>query len=77
MYARPAIKQHCEIPMQLGCALSEQGYLQVNEFQKTSINGVFAAGDNTTPARAVSIAVAAGTKAGISISKELIEEDFE
>lgn len=77
IYARPSIKQHCEIPMQLGCALTEQGYLQVDEFQKTSISGVFAAGDNTTPARAVSIAVAAGTKAGISISKELIEEDFE
>ncbi|MGV3509470.1 MAG: NAD(P)/FAD-dependent oxidoreductase, partial [Sphingobacteriaceae bacterium] len=77
IYARLAIKQHCEIPIQLGCVLTEQGYLQVDEFQKTSVNGVFAAGDNTTPARAVSIAVAAGTKAGISISKELIEEDFE
>ncbi|WP_423148382.1 NAD(P)/FAD-dependent oxidoreductase [Rubrolithibacter danxiaensis] len=76
LFARPSFKQHCTIPLQLGCTLNDQGYIQVDELQRTSIPGVFAAGDNTTQARSVAFAVAAGTKAGISVNKELIDEDF-
>ena len=38
--------------------------------------GVYAAGDNITMIRAVSAAVAAGTKTGAIINKELIDETF-
>jgi thioredoxin reductase len=76
LFTRPGFKQHCEIPEQLGCEMTEQGYIKVDDFQKTSIYGMYAAGDNTTPFRAVSAAVAAGSKAGAMINKELIEESF-
>lgn len=76
VFARPAFSQQCDLPIQLGCMLTEEGYIEVDDFQKTTVPGVFAAGDNTTPFRAVSIATAAGTKAGAFINKELIEEDF-
>ncbi len=72
IFARVEYRQHCELPIQLGCELTEQGHLVVDFFQKTSVEGVFAAGDNTTPLRTVSIAVAAGTMAGVSINKDLI-----
>jgi thioredoxin reductase len=75
LYARPAITQHCDIPEALGCTLTETGHIQVDEFQRTTIPGVYAAGDNTTAFRAVSWAVAAGTKAGAFINKDLIEEE--
>ena len=39
-------------------------------------SGVYVAEDNTTMFRAVSAAVATGTKAGVIINKELIDEDF-
>lgn len=73
IFARVAFDQHSDIPVQLGCDLTEHGHVAVDFFQKTSVEGVFAAGDNTTPLRTVSIAVAAGTKAGVSINKDLIE----
>jgi thioredoxin reductase len=56
--------------------LTEQGYIKVDDFQKTNIKGVYAAGDNTTMYRAVSAAISAGNKAGALINKELIDEEF-
>lgn len=76
IFARVGFKQHCAIPEQMGCALTETGFIQVNEFGKTNIHGVFAAGDNSTQMRSVAMANASGNKAGAWINKELIEEDF-
>ena len=76
IYARPVITQHCTIPQDLGCELTEQNLLKVDAFQRTSIAGIFAAGDNSTMMRSVSLAVAGGGFAGASINKELIEEEF-
>lgn len=74
IFARVGFKQHSELPAQLGCALNEQGFIQTDDFQRTSVPGLYAAGDNCTPFRSVSGAAAAGTKAGALINKELIEE---
>ena len=76
LFARVGFRQHCTIPEELGCALTEHGYLQVNDFGATTISGVFAAGDNTTMFRAISAAVASGMKAGATLNKELIDEIF-
>ena len=76
IYARPAFEQHCKIPQELHCDFTEQGYIAVDPFQKTSVLGVFACGDNTTPMRSVANAVAMGTLAGVMANKELIEEEF-
>lgn len=76
MYAKIPFEQHCEIPVQLGCALTEQGYLAVDMLGRTSVPGVYAAGDNTAMMRAVSLAVAGGGMAGAGINKELVEELF-
>lgn len=76
IYARVAFRQHCTIPEELGCALTDQGYLDVNDWQQTSVRGIYAAGDATTMFRAVSAAVADGTRAGGVLNKEMIDEDF-
>jgi len=76
MYAKPAFTQHCTIPEIMGCSLTAAGYLKVNEFNKTTVSGVYAAGDNVSPMRSVSGAVAAGTLAGAMMSRELILGDF-
>ena len=75
-YARPAFAQHSSIPQELGCELNEHGLLKVDMMQKTTVSGVYASGDNATPARSVASAVAAGTMAGAAVNKELIEEEF-
>lgn len=76
LYARPAFVQRSDIPSSLGCALTEQGHIQVDAFQKTTLPGVYACGDNTTPMRTVSNAVAMGTMAGAALNRELIGEEF-
>lgn len=76
IYSRPAFKQHSEIPAQLGCALTETGLLKLENFQQTSIPGVYAAGDNSHMARSVALAVSAGSMAGAMLNRELIEQAF-
>jgi len=76
LYARPDMKQHCDIPQSLGCEINEQGLIKVDMFQKTSLAGIFACGDNSSPLRAVSHAVASGTIAASILNHELIEAEF-
>jgi thioredoxin reductase len=74
LYARPPLEQHCKLPAQLGCALTEGGLLQVDDFKKTTVAGIYAAGDNSTMMRSVAGAVAAGTTAGAMLNHEIIRE---
>lgn len=76
MYARIPFDQHTALPQELGCVLTEQGYLQVDEFQHTSVPGIYAAGDNSTMLRAVSQVVSAGMRAGAILNHELITESW-
>lgn len=76
LYARVPVAQHCDIPLQLGCELTQNGLIKVDILQRTSASGVFAVGDNSSPLRSVSSAVAAGTVAGAGVNHELIDEDF-
>jgi thioredoxin reductase len=76
IYAPSPFEQHCKIPELLGCALNEEGYIKIDNFQETTIPGVFAIGDNASKMRTVANAVSMGTAAGIAISKKMILEEF-
>ena len=76
MYAHCSFKQHCEIPQALGCELTDDGYIKTDAFQKTTIDGIFACGDNITHIRTVANAAAMGTTTGILVNKEIIAEKF-
>lgn len=76
LYAALPFEQHSKLSAQLACELTEHGHIQVDLFQKTSVPGVFACGDNSTPFRAVSYAVASGTIVGSMINMELVQEEF-
>jgi len=76
LYAPRPFEQHSNIPEKLGCSLNEEGYIIVNAFQETSVEGIYASGDNATRMRTVANAVAMGTTAGMSASKKLIIERF-
>lgn len=77
LYAHPSFVQHSEIPQQLGCKLTEQGHIETDDLQQTTVPGIYAAGDNSDWMRSVSIATAAGTKAGAFINHGLIQEKSE
>ena len=51
-------------------------YFEVDPFQTTSVNGVFACGDNATRMHTVANAVAMVAIAGMTVSKKMILEAF-
>jgi thioredoxin reductase len=77
LYTRSPFEQHCTIPEILGCELTDEGYIKVDTFQQTTVQGVFACGDNTTRMRTVANAVAMGTTAGMMVNKEIVLEGFQ
>lgn len=76
VYTKPPFVQHTDIPLLLGCAFTEQGYIQVDQFQKTTVPGVFACGDNSSMMRSIANAVSTGNFVGAMVNKELTEERF-
>lgn len=76
IYIRSAFEQHCKIPESLGCELTEEGYLKIDALHETTVEGIYAAGDNVSRMRTVANAVAMGTAAGINISRKMIAEKF-
>lgn len=76
VYAAIPFSQHTDIPVSLGCSLTESGHLQVDSFQKTNIKGIFACGDNSSMMRSVAYAVATGNIAGAMANMEITQEEF-
>lgn len=76
LYAQTSFEQHCAIPASLGSELTEEGYINIDQFQKTTVHGIFACGDNTTRMRTIANAVSMGTTAGMMANKEMVLEAF-
>src|SRR5690606_30068372 len=47
VYGVVPFEQHCDIPATLGCGLTQLGHIQIDGFYKTTIDGIYACGDNT------------------------------
>lgn len=76
VYAALAFRQHTDIPEALGCELTEHGHLKVNAFQQTTIDGIYACGDNCSMMRSVANAVYSGNLTGALVNKGLVDENF-
>ncbi|QEM13001.1 NAD(P)/FAD-dependent oxidoreductase [Mucilaginibacter rubeus] len=76
LYARLPFTQHSDIALQLGCQFTEQGHIQVDAKQKTTIPGIYAAGDSASGIRSIANGVNSGTMAGVMANLELIDEVF-
>lgn len=60
-----------ELARQLGCILDEHGHVEQDRRQRTSVDGVFAAGDIAPPDETVAVAIAQGQVAAIVINHSL------
>ncbi|QKZ12195.1 NAD(P)/FAD-dependent oxidoreductase [Spirosoma sp. KUDC1026] len=69
-------RQHTDLASQLGCTLTDTGLIQVSSFGQTSVPGIYAAGDCSSPMRQIAAAVASGSMAGAMLNREMIEEDL-
>lgn len=75
LYAKIPFEQNINTE-DLGLELTEHGFIKIDHFHKTSIDGVFACGDNVTLMRSVANAVSQGNVTGALVNRELCEEDF-
>jgi thioredoxin reductase len=76
LYARPPHIQQSGIAERLGCRFSEHGLIEVDAFHRTTVHGIYAAGDNSSVGRSVAVATAHGSVAGMMLNKEMMEEAF-
>jgi thioredoxin reductase len=76
IFVRPAQQQHSPLPAKLGCTMTAQGYVNVDEQGKTSIDGVYAAGDLASPMQQVVHAASRGAATAAFINAELAHEAF-
>lgn len=76
LFARATLRQASDLAHQLGCTHNTMGFVEVDEFGKTSVKGVYAAGDTHTGMRQVLVAGTNGLKAAVMINAELIAEAF-
>jgi thioredoxin reductase len=75
LVVQTVLTQRDNLYKQLGCELSDTGRLKVNQFNSTTIPGVFAAGDQMSEMSQVNIAVASGHLAAIGINSFLLIEN--
>jgi len=76
LYAHVPFVQHSGIPQSLGCAFTEHGHIQVEQYLQTTVPGVYACGDNSSPMRSVANAVYTGNVAGVMVNLELTNDQF-
>lgn len=70
-----AHQPHAGFGRDLGCALTPEGHVDVNDNCETSVPGVYAAGDLTPGMQLVQVAAAKGTIAGVTCALSLQGEE--
>ncbi|MGY5354731.1 NAD(P)/FAD-dependent oxidoreductase [Wenyingzhuangia sp. IMCC45467] len=75
-YASLPFVQHSDIPKSLGCELTDLGHIKVDLYHKTTVEGVYACGDNSVIMRTISNALNSGVISGAMINKELTQEKW-
>ena len=76
LFLRPAQALTNDVPIQLGCELTEAGHIRVGADRQTSIPGVYAAGDATTPLQQIVVAAATGAEAAMMLNRDLVRADL-
>jgi len=72
LYARLPAQQASDLGQQLGCELTDQQLLRIDESNRTTVPGVYAAGDCCSTLPQLALAIAAGNLVGGTLSRELI-----
>ncbi|MCJ8152344.1 NAD(P)/FAD-dependent oxidoreductase [Chryseobacterium sp. SSA4.19] len=75
LYAKIAFEQNIN-PGDLNLEMTEHGFINIDHFHKTNVEGVFACGDNVSMMRSVANAVAQGNMSGAIVNRELSVEEF-
>jgi thioredoxin reductase len=78
LFVRPAIRPPPDgLLGRLGCEVDDLGFARVDNEGRTSLPGVWAAGNAANPRAQVITAAGEGSAAAISINADLLHEDIE
>ncbi len=76
LFIRPALRAHLDAPAAaLGCDLDAGGLVRADADGRTSVNGVWAAGNATNPRAQVITAAGEGSAVAIAINTDLVQDD--
>jgi thioredoxin reductase len=64
-------RPQCEIPRQLGCAITRHGLVKTDHLGQTRVAGLYVAGDASRDVQFAVVAAAEGAKAAVAINKAL------
>lgn len=76
LFVRLPQRQFSPLAESLGCALNDRNQVKTDANGRTSVPGVFAAGDLSRPLQQVMTAAVDGTTAGMAINYDLLMEEF-
>ncbi len=76
IFIAPIITPHSDFAAQLGCEINQNGIIKIDPQGRTTIAGIYAAGDIAFGARQLIFAASQGAFAAIAINMDLIAEDF-
>lgn len=74
IFFRPELAPGTDLPLSLGCRVSELGILETSESGQTSVPGIYAAGDAVTMMHQSIAAAASGALAAAALNGELNRE---
>jgi thioredoxin reductase len=76
VFMRPTLRNRADgLAASLGCELDEGGFVLVDASGRTSVEGVWAAGNASNPRAQVITAAGEGSAAAIALNTDLVEED--
>ena len=75
VFVRPRFMPHDTLLTDLGCTLSDNGWVAVDSTGRTSVPGVWAAGNAVNPRAQVITAAGEGSAAAIALNNDLVGED--
>lgn len=76
-WVNPGFHQRSPLAESLGCSFTKDGFIETDGEGRSSVDGVYVAGDAGRERHQVSFAVSDGAIAGISINADLTMMDFE
>ena len=77
VFVRPVLVPHTDLLTDLGCATHDTGWVVADPTGRTSVSGVWAAGNAVDPRAQVVTAAGEGSAAAIAINNDLVEEDVQ
>jgi thioredoxin reductase len=77
VFVRPGFVPASGLLTALGCTVDDEGWVVVDKSGRTSVNGLWAAGNVVDPHAPVVTAAGAGSAAGVAVNADLVAEDVQ